>query len=53
MGLLDWHRGDHWMSMERKVDGDGDGEVRTLYSVLLSSFTLGAGLCLVSNFVIS
>jgi hypothetical protein len=34
--------------MERKVDGDGDGEVRTLYSVLLSSFTLWAGLCLLS-----
>jgi hypothetical protein len=44
--LLDWHRGNHWMGMERKVDGAGEGEVRTLYSVLLSSFTLWAGLCL-------
>ena len=41
---LHWHGG--WIRMGLMVDGGG--EVRTLYSVLLSRFTLWAGLCLVS-----
>jgi hypothetical protein len=47
---LHWH-GD-WIGMGSMVDGGG-GEVRTLYCVLLSSFTLWAGLCLVSFLFVS
>ena len=43
---LHWHGG--WIRMGLMIDGGG--EVRTLYSVLLSSFTLWAGLCTILLF---
>ena len=48
--LLDWTGIGDWIGMGLMVDGGGGGEVRTLYSVLLSSFTLWAGLCTILLF---